>query len=83
MTALEAQFVQLWLDRHGSWMKGEQLWRALGFGSQRAFHRALQNGWREVKLTELPSRRGRCARTEEVAKYAWNEIRVKRLGGAP
>ena len=80
---LEAQFVQLWLERHGARLSGERLWRALGFGSQRAFHRALQDGWNGVALTELPTRRGRWARTEEVAKYVWKEIRVNRLGGAP
>lgn len=82
IAALEAQFVQLWLERHGARLSGERLWRALGFGSQRAFHRAIQAGWKEVGLSPLASGKGRWAKTEDVAKYVWKKIRVDRLGGA-
>lgn len=80
---LEAQFVQMWLDRHGGRLSGERLWRALGFGSQRAFHRAVQAGWQGVPLSVLITGKGRSAKTEDVARYVWKEIRVDRLGGAP
>ena len=83
IATLETQFVQMWVDRHGPRLSGERLWRGLGFGSQRGFHRAVQTGWKKVALSTLSEGKGRWAKTEDVARFVWKEIRVSRLGGAP
>jgi len=61
--------LQTLLVAHGELMQGEALRRALGFRSERSFLRAVQAEQIPVPTFCLPSRRGRYARTRDVA--AW------------
>lgn len=65
----ENESLQTLLAEHGELMHGEALWRALGFQSERSFQRAAQRGLMGVALFFLPGRRGRYAKTRDVA--AW------------
>lgn len=83
----EARFLGHWLERawladFGPRLTGEPLWRALGFGSRRAFERAAEAGQLTVALYPLPAGRGRYARTDEVARTVWREIQGRLAGGA-
>lgn len=64
------------LAEHGELMGGQALWRNLGFRSDRSFLRAAAAGKLPVATFHLPDRRGRFARTRDVA--AW----LAQLGGA-
>lgn len=57
------------LDAHGELMSGRALWMALGFKGERSFQRSSQRGVLPVPAFELQGRRGRFARTRDVA--AW------------
>jgi hypothetical protein len=57
------------LDRHGELMSGRHLRQCLGFANVRAFRRAIAHGAVPVVTFTLPGRRGRFARTRDVA--AW------------
>lgn len=57
------------LRRHGELLTGKTLHRCLGFGSVRSFQRAVTEGALPVVTFTLPGRRGRFARTRDVA--AW------------
>jgi hypothetical protein len=61
--------LQTLLDKHGELMHGDALWRALGFRSERSFQRAVQCSQIAVTLFTLPGRRGRYAKTREVAGW--------------
>jgi hypothetical protein len=61
--------LQALLDKHGELMHGPALWRALGFRSERSFQRAVQCSQIDVALFTLPGRRGRYAKTREVAGW--------------
>lgn len=54
---------------HGELIGGSALARCLGYRTQRAFQMAIQRGQVPIETFTLPSRRGRYARTFEVA--AW------------
>jgi len=72
------------LTAHGAVLKGEALWRALGFGSRSAFQRAVAA--RTVGVTLFPMRegRGRYALTRDVARYlAKLRIDAERRVGEP
>lgn len=74
----EETFVAKQLARYGRRMAGEPLWRALGFGTERSFHRAAQAKRLPVQLYPVPFGKGRYALTTEVAKYLWQQ---KQKGG--
>ncbi|HZR02488.1 MAG TPA: hypothetical protein VFA81_04860 [Burkholderiales bacterium] len=57
------------LARHGELMTGEPLRRALGFASERSFLRAAKGKNLPVRVFELAGRRGRFARTRDVAQW--------------
>jgi len=57
------------VDIHGEIIGGEALYRCLGFRSARSFQRALQAGNLPVQTFLLPGRRGRFARTRDVALW--------------
>ncbi|MCC8536830.1 hypothetical protein ACDH70_00955 [Xanthomonas axonopodis pv. poinsettiicola] len=65
------------LRRHGELLKGKALRQCLGFGSVRSFQRAVTEGALPVITFTLPGRRGRFARTRDVA--AW----LATLGAMP
>lgn len=70
----EELFVSQWVERHGPRLQGKALWRALGFGSLRSFQRAVQRAELGVRVYRSPDRKGRCARTEDVARWLWRQI---------
>ena len=57
------------LRQHGELMSGESLRRALGIKSARTFFRAVASGQLPVPVFEVPGRRGRYARTRDVARW--------------
>lgn len=57
------------LAEHGELIGGGALSRCLGYRTQRAFQMGIQRGQVPVETFNLPGRRGRYARTFEVA--AW------------
>lgn len=57
------------LAEHGELLGGVALQRCLGFRSARSFQRALQTGNLPVQTFLLPGRRGRFARTRDVALW--------------
>lgn len=57
------------VEVHGEVIGGEALQRCLGFRSARSFQRALQAGNLPVQTFLLPGRRGRFARTRDVASW--------------
>lgn len=71
---------------HGELMSGRSLWMALGFKAERGFQRAAQRGALPVGVFELKGRRGRFAKTREIA--AWlasvgTEAPLTQATGAP
>lgn len=69
MQANPEQRLAALLEEHGELMSGRPLWRTLGFRSDRSFQRAAQRNTLPVPVFTLLSRRGRFARTRDVA--AW------------
>jgi hypothetical protein len=65
----------LMVAREGELITGEPLRKSLGFTSERSFSRAVQTGQCPVSVFALPGRRGRFARTRDVARW------LDRLGG--
>lgn len=61
--------LQALLEKHGELMYGAALWQALGFRSERSFQRAIQCSQITVALFTLPGRRGRYAKTRDVATW--------------
>ena len=57
------------IAEHGELIGGAALSRCLGYRTQRAFQMGIQRGQVPVETFNLPGRRGRYARTFEVA--AW------------
>jgi len=74
MHAEEFEVEQDLLARYGELMRGEDLRRALGYRSKRTFARAIQAGTVPVPLVGLPNRRGRFARTRDVARWLSNLV---------
>lgn len=69
--------VKALVDVYGEVVGGKALHRCLGFRSTRSFQRALQAGNLPVQTFLLPGRRGRFARTRDIALW------VKQLGQKP
>lgn len=65
------------LKLHGELMYGSALWRSLGFRTERAFQKAAERNTLPVTVFTLPFRRGRHARTIEVARW------LEGLGACP
>ena len=78
---LEDAIVRLWKDRLGVVLVGDRLWRALGFGSRRAFERAAARHSLGVRLYLLPGGRGRYVKTEDAAREFWRNMINRHLGG--
>ena len=57
------------VTKHGELMSGDDLWRALGYGSKRSFSRAVVSNTVPLLIFELANRRGRFARTRDVARW--------------
>lgn len=57
------------LAAHGELITGDDLRRVLGYGSERSFSRAIKEGSVPIPLVRIPGRRGRFARTHDVAKW--------------
>ena len=57
------------LEKWGPLVQGSELWRALGYVSAQAFRKAVRQGTVPVPTFTLKFRRGRFARTYEVARW--------------
>lgn len=57
------------LRAHGELMGGEALVKCLGYRTARAYQMAVRGGRVPVQTFELPGRRGRFARTVDVARW--------------
>lgn len=57
------------LQQHGPLMHGRSLWLALGYVSAQAFRRAIRNGLVPVRTFTLDRRKGRFAKTLDVADW--------------
>lgn len=77
--AKEAAFIAERLAEFGSRMTGEQLWKALGYKSRRTFERAARAGRLGVPLYASIERRGRYAKTVDVARYVWKELTARNV----
>lgn len=55
--------------QHGELLSGAALSRALGYRTQRAFQMGLQRNQVPVHTFTLPGRKGRFARTADVARW--------------
>lgn len=60
------------LEQFGPLMCGRSLWAALGYTSAQAFRRAVRAGSVPIKTFTLEHRRGRYARTLDVADWLAN-----------
>lgn len=70
MTHEQAQaLTQRLLAEHGELIGGNALARCLGYRTQRAFQMGIQRGQVPVEAFTLSGRRGRFARTVEVAHW--------------
>lgn len=69
-----------WVRECGPRMTGERLWTALGFKSRRSYERAVQLGRLGIRLYPFIQGRGQFARTDEVARYLWNELAARKSG---
>jgi hypothetical protein len=52
-----------------STVRGKELWQSLGFRNERAWYRARQAGWAEVRLYPLRGEKGVFARADELSAY--------------
>lgn len=76
------------LGQHGPLMHGRNLWLALGYVSAQAFRKAVRFGTVPVHTFTIETRRGRFAKTRDVA--AWiatldaaedgNSLRIAKTG---
>lgn len=57
------------LKEYGPIMSGDELYRSLGFRTWASFGRAVRLGQVEVRLFEIPNRKGKFATTEDVAEW--------------
>lgn len=55
--------------RHGAVLGGAALYRSLGFPTAAAMRQAFSRGKVPVPVFEIPDRRGRFARTRDVAQW--------------
>lgn len=69
------------LRAHGELIGGEALMRCLGYRTARAYQMAVRNGHVPVQTFELRGRRGRFARTVDVA-YWLNSLGQDKQGAA-
>ena len=74
------------LAQHGELLEGKALLRSLGYRSSRSFARAVAQGQVPVPTFVLPGRRGRYARTRDVAQWletlGQTPVRPSAEGGA-
>jgi hypothetical protein len=70
------------LEQHGPLMTGENLYKALGYKSWAGFAKAVRSGAVEVDIFNLPGRKGRYAKTSDVANWI-NKLNKNSNGGAP
>ncbi len=83
LTPTEAsQLIRRMLDEHSELLSGQALGRCLGYRSSRAFQRAARLGELPVEVFKLPGRRGRFARTIEVARWLAGEVNAGECIGA-
>jgi hypothetical protein len=57
------------LEQHGPLMHGQVLWQALGYVSAQAFRKAVRAGTVPIVTFTIKTRRGRFARTSDVAQW--------------
>jgi hypothetical protein len=55
--------------RFGPLLYGTALWQCLGYRSIHSFRQAIRLGTVPVEIFSIPSRKGRFARTKDVAKW--------------
>lgn len=67
------------LDLHGPLMYGRSLWAALGYPSAQAFRRAVRTGSVPIRTFTLEHRRGRYAKTLDVADWLANLAAADRI----
>ncbi|MDR6396871.1 hypothetical protein [Herbaspirillum seropedicae] len=60
------------LERYGPLLHGKNLWLTLGYVSAQSFRKAVRNGTVPVRIFAIENRRGRFAKTHEVAKWLTN-----------
>ena len=65
------------LSTHGELIGGNALMHCLGFRTARAYQAAIKSGRLPIPTFEVPGRRGRFARSVEVARW------LNALGTAP
>lgn len=65
----DKRFLEALITKNGELISGAALWRALGYRSERSFHRAVVSDRLPVRVFSLPGRRGRYARTRDVAHW--------------
>ena len=70
------------LEQYGPLMTGESLYRALGYKSWAGFAKAVRSGAVEIDIFNLPGRKGRYAKTSDVANWI-NRLNNNPNGGAP
>lgn len=72
------------LARHGTLIHGSALWQALGYVSAQAFRKAVRAGTVPVVTFTIQFRRGRFAKTRDVARWIqkldthWKDQREER-----
>jgi hypothetical protein len=57
------------LNRHGSIIRGSDLWKEMGFSSYEAFRQSERRGKLGITLFTIPDRNGKFAITCEVAHW--------------
>ena len=68
--------------QYGMVMKGEALWRTLGFGSRSSFYRAIDGQLVPVPLFPMRGNRGLYALTRDVAEHlAALRLSASTIGG--
>lgn len=67
--ALMTQLVKDLQRQYGTVLKGEGLWRTLGFGSRSSFQRAIEARLVPVPLFPMQGNRGLYALTRDVAQH--------------
>jgi hypothetical protein len=70
------------LEQHGPLMTGESLYKALGYKSWAGFAKAVRSGAVEIDIFNLPGRKGRYAKTSDVADWIYR-LNNNSNGGAP
>lgn len=57
------------IQKHGFLLTGEDLRRALGYGSLESLRQAIMRGTIPVRVFEVPGRRGKFATARDVARW--------------